>query len=182
MFKELYKNYPNLLNDTTRILSIGCGTGIDSMALNKINNNICYYGVDRLDWNYKYLNDNTVYYIEDINNWLNNMTELNINVICFPKSISELEDDKIISAARRISEINRDSDLYILVFLRANDFTLSDDIDKSEKFIDELINNGYNRSGGNVKDQYTTFVRKSEGIFKYNGFYEYPNDGVELCC
>jgi SAM-dependent methyltransferase len=181
MFDDLLKKFPELKTNTIQILSIGCGTGIDSMALNELNSNIEYFGVDKLNWSYKYKNSNTEYFLDDINDWLSKQSKLNIDIICFPKSISELSDADITKAAKRFCKINQTKDLYILVSLRANEYTISIDIDKSELFIKELKNNGYTRTGGNKSREYTTFIHEREGIVKYNGYQEYPDEGVSLC-
>lgn len=105
-FTEYYYMYDDIMNynfikDDYNILSIGCGCGIDYWACNfnqKNNQNfdgeIRYTGLDIIDWNYwDDMGKGDVYYLgEDINN-MDELDEEEYNIIIFPKSIGELDND-----------------------------------------------------------------------------------------
>lgn len=90
----------NFLNNDYKVLSIGCGCGLDfwglKMAKKECNKdlNIQYTGIDRVNWLYR---DNCS---ESKVNFINkNIREINIldnndyNIIIFPKSIGEFNDE-----------------------------------------------------------------------------------------
>lgn len=186
MFESLLKLFPKIKEQASTVLSIGCGAGLDAMGfytkygvqnINKLK----YIGIDIVDWSHKYTNSNTIYIQQDICEWLNSKDKTNIDIVSFPKSISEFSTSEIIKIAKRIGQINQSNDMYILVSLRTDTYNLNNDIDSSETFINELINAGYNRVGGNKPEHYIKFKEPDSGVYNYNGGNGYPEEAKELC-
>lgn len=96
-YKEIMKCINQYLTEVN-IVSIGCGGGIDALALNcTLNKTISYIGIDIAEW-VKIINlskyGNTKFYTadikEDTENYLKDAT-----VLFFPKSLSDIKPDAI---------------------------------------------------------------------------------------
>lgn len=185
MYEDLFKLYMNKNQDIS-VLSIGCGTGLDARGLYDkymlgTRYDCVYNGVDIVDWNYKYNHIGVFYHNEDVTRWLERQANLDINILFFPKSISELNDSQLRYMARRISEINNSDDLYIMISLRANEYTIQEDYRKSEVLYNEFNRFGYTYVDGNIPYQHRYFTQPKKGIVCFNGRNSYPDEAINLC-
>lgn len=103
------------------VLSLGCGAYIDYYGLHyaKVNNvKLNYFGVDKVDWKYKFVSnmDNCSYYNEDITK-ANMNIDKEINIIVFPKSIGEIKLDGMQNLLSILENVKINSNLYILNFV-----------------------------------------------------------------
>lgn len=106
-----YFNF-NQFIEQYNVLSIGCGCGIDLLALylHQLKTpDFKYTGIDLIDWNYRCLflpqKDNIRFVKADISNFIFENFE-KINVIFFPKSIGELPVDIFKNFLNNFSKIN----------------------------------------------------------------------------
>lgn len=125
IYKYIFNNFIPINSDTIRVLSIGCGAMLDLVgfyyALQEQKRlNKCtpyYYGVDLVDWeceatkliyNVKFIKlgiENIDFVFDDI---------MPIDIIFFPKSISEISGDNLNSFVKKTSEYNLRNEIYIV--------------------------------------------------------------------
>lgn len=185
MYDDLFKLYMNINQDIS-VLSIGCGAGLDARGLyNKHmlgrRNRCLYTGIDIIDWNYRFNHTGIQYYNDDIIEWLEEQERLNINILFFPKSIGEFNTSQLKRIAYLISELNENNDLYIMISLRANDYTIQEDYEKSEVLVKEFDKHDYKFYEGNKPYQNRQFIEQNKGIFCYNGYNKYPDEARDIC-
>lgn len=188
-YKHMYQFVfatPNL-PESIRILSIGCGTGLDYLGatlalkqLGKKDHEIHYTGVDIVEWFDKVESrkrDNVDYYTENINDFLWNSTDFNYDIITFPKSISEL-DLKTLNLI--ISCLNNFSVKSIVFISTKRTNSISEQIDK-EKFHHLLSiaqNSGYGLKyweGPNF-----SIDEADMKIAKMDDYFSHPNEAIDI--
>lgn len=175
--------------DSIRVSSIGCGSMIDYWglvdALKEINNRNCqviYKGIDIIDWNYKIekrekdkvnfkkINASTVF---------KEANKLISNVYIFPKSISEFSTNEFEDICEGFSEKEIEKDkVHILISLRSDERSMDRDMDRSEKIILAMKQNGFV-----TNDQariYIHFKEEEKGIKGLDYKFDYPDDAIEL--
>ena len=173
MYSQLFEIYDK---ENIKILSIGCGAGIDYYALDKINDkpNIDYFGVDLVDWEYK-----PDFPFAQLNiDQLNSDYFDNVNLIVFPKILTELNDEQIIHLAAAIVNSDLPNEIYFLnsyITNDSNDSSRIDGVSKFEIICKELIKNNFSIDGENSCSQYTYF-KVHAGIRKYISSFVYPNE------
>ena len=152
-YEKMYEKILSQLGDKSEIsvLSIGCGNGIDLWALQdainrrNIDLKINYYGIDYIDWSNKINGrdcDNVNYVTSNINDIEDSIDDLtNIDVLIFPKSISEIQSSDLIHIANFIS--GRSETLYVMASYRNSDYALDQDIDKIKKLCTYLKRSGF---------------------------------------
>lgn len=101
------------------------------------------------------------------------------NVYIFPKSISEFSNEEFqdICESFRKKEIQRDR-IHILISLRSDQGSMDRDMERSEKIISAIKQNGFI-----TEDNATTFIHykdEDRGIKKIDYKFEYPNEAIEL--
>lgn len=183
-YSEIYLQALTMLNNPSRVsvVSIGCGTFIDYWSLvqtiektKKINCKIEYVGIDEIDWNYKFDKRNIdEVYFEECNaiDFFNGISQLSFDIYFFPKSISEFTYDELNIMARNLEEKPILKDKIILCFsLRADDGSRERDMGRTQKIIDALRKNGFER----IRPDYGyTYFTENKGIITYNTDYIYP--------
>jgi len=173
----------NYDNDQINVFSVGCGNGIDLWSLNHAINRshssiekINYLGIDLVDWKeYFYCseNDNVTYYQCDIHGIPAFLDS--IDVLIFPKSISELKEEDIIDLADIIC--NYASQLYIVALFRTDSNNLKKDCKKFDKLVNLLIEKGFRITEGETSCYYT--VDGPNAIISNCSDYKYPDDTLE---
>ena len=180
MFKEIVKEYKD--KQRVKILSIGCGNGIDywgaRRAFNNISSNftIDYIGIDAVDWVDKILSvqgDSVDYNECKLEEANSKIADFKPNVIIFPKSISEIPSADI---ENLIDSLNLPKKFYMLVSLRDNDSHAENDMRKTSRIVghlnklDFLVDNDYN------DNHYKRFDENCKGIRGICIDYIYPNE------
>lgn len=176
---EYYEMYSELLEmyekESMNIISIGCGAGIDYDALNIIEDKplFNYRGVDIIDWSYKL---DFVFEQIDINQ-LNEQYFDDIDVIVFPKILTELSDVQIQTLANIIVNSNLSNELYFLNSYITDDSNDNSRIDGITQF--KIICNKLKEHGFSIeKNSCSTYIyyKGHDGIRKHIPNFIYPND------
>ncbi|WP_294587905.1 hypothetical protein [uncultured Ruminococcus sp.] len=187
-YEKMYENILSKLDDKSEIsvLSIGCGNGIDLWALQdainrrNIDLKINYYGIDYIDWSNKINGrdcDNVNYVTSNINDIEDSIDDLtNIDVLIFPKSISEIQSSDLIHIANFISR--RSKTLYVMASYRNSDYALDQDIDKIKELCTYLKRSGFTLSDSDPECYYC-YEDKEKGIRSIYYDYIYPNEVID---
>ena len=181
-YEYIYNNH--ILNsfnkETIGVLSVGCGNGIDLWALNRAIKrshsrikHINYLGVDCVDW-YDHFephngDDNISYSICEVTK-LEDLLE-NIDVVIFPKSISEMRYEDLEHLAELIDRCS--NSLYVIASLRSDSSNMRKDSNSFDTIIEMLNEKEYNISEG-----YTNIIHYFDGpnsIIKNYPDYTYPD-------
>lgn len=175
--------------DSIRVSSIGCGSMIDYWglvkALEEINNRNCqvkYKGIDNIDWNYKIEKrekDNVNFKKINASTVFKEANKLMSNVYIFPKSISEFSTNEFEDICEGFSEKEIEKDkVHILITLRSDERSMDRDMDRSEKIILAMKQNGFV-----TNDQARTYIyfkEEEKGIKGLDYKFDYPDDAIEL--
>ena len=187
MFDTLFAR--EKFKDSIEVASIGCGNMIDYWglveALGEIGSGECYIkyrGIDTIDWNYKIEareKDEVKFTKVNAATIFQKTSTLISNVYIFPKSISEFSNEEFqdICESFRKKEIQRDR-IHILISLRSDQGSMDRDMERSEKIISAIKQNGFI-----TEDNATTFIHykdEDRGIKKIDYKFEYPNEAIEL--
>ncbi|WFD09777.1 hypothetical protein [Tepidibacter hydrothermalis] len=179
---EYFDVYSDLIKkhslEDYNVLSIGSGCGIDyyglHFALDRNNESICYTGVDKINWSYRFDLENDEYYFinEDISNW-DKLDWDGYNILIFPKSIGEFTEKdfkKLLDMLRR-SKFKHE-DIYIISSIRE----LNDDIDTRR--LVKIINVLEKKHKYKCLDDKTTYTHYIEnvGIRKFFDDFIYPDE------
>lgn len=158
------------------ILSVGCGCGVDYQGAFLANgrnfNNITYHGIDLVKWSFSESLGNPNYDII-----LGNINEMEFppnnkyNIIMFPKSISEFDDESFDSFLAALSESTFTEDIIYLIS-SVMDKGFESDSNQYKKVADFLIGIGYKC------DEYeeTQEIKGKGGLINLDGDFDYPND------
>lgn len=175
--------------DNIEVASIGCGNMIDYWglveALDEIRNNKCqikYRGVDTIDWKYKIEareQDEVEFTKANAATIFRKTGALISNVYIFPKSISEFSNEEFqdICEGFSIKQIQKDK-VHVLISLRADQGSMDRDMERSEKIITAIKQNGFI-----TKDNATTYIHykdEDRGIKKIDYKFEYPDEAIDL--
>lgn len=187
MFATLFER--ERFKDAISVLSIGCGNMIDYWGLvealgeiGDINCHINYTGVDVIDWSYKIKErkgDEVFFEQANASSIFQKTGKLMANVYIFPKSISEFssEEFQIICEGFKEKEIEKDK-IHILLSLRADEGSMDRDMERSEKLIFAMQQNGF--STLNKARTYIHFKEEEKGIKGLDYKFEYPDEAINL--
>ena len=187
MFNTLFKR--EQFKHNIEVASIGCGNMIDYWglveALSEIGNGDCHIkcrGIDTIDWKYKIEareKDEVKFIQTNAATMFQKTNALISNVYIFPKSISEFsnEEFKNICEGFRQKDIQRDR-IYILISLRSDQGSMERDMERSEKIISAMKENGF--ITGDHAMEFFHYEPEDEGIRKIDYKFEYPNEAIEL--
>ena len=185
-YKHIYQNYilNNFNHDHINVLSIGCGNGIDLWSLDQAINcsntpikSIIYLGVDRVDWGERFEcspNDQIEYYQGDVQK-LPACTD-NVDVVIFPKSLSELADADLSYLSELINEST--NEVIISASFRTDTNNLNRDSYKFNNFIKMFIGKGFEIAKGETGVYYT--IDGLDSIYKNDPEFYYPNHVKEF--
>ncbi len=150
-YKRMYKRLLESMipGRTLEVTSLGCGNMVDYCSLKRVLPSEChvrYHGVDTIDWNDKFAacdGDHIDFAHQDITDYLAECDSLSSDVYVFPKSISEIKDDKIEVICRTINEKGFAKDeVHFLFSMRANQYSLDRDMAKTEKICKAIMELG----------------------------------------
>lgn len=120
-YKNLYTKLKSASPDLNqrkclKILSVGCGCGIDLASAQSVFNDIevTYTGVDVIDWNDRiYVGEDGVQYhnygIDNIDDSLISSAD----ILIFPRSVTDISEESLNEFARRLASLNKNK-FYIL--------------------------------------------------------------------
>lgn len=186
MYDKIFGEALSVLPETIRILSIGCGNGIDYWAaaqvIDKIKPNIKieYVGVDKCKWKYipsSRKGDSFKIIHQDIIDYLNANNRLNFNVIIFPKSISEFNNQKMIDLCREFEKARLNLPYFRMLFsLRENNDNLDADLDKVDLIVEAFKNNSTRNLSPHKYKKYDWHLIGENGIKSYDRSFTYPEN------
>lgn len=183
---EYYAIFKRLIDmnflDEYNVLSIGSGCGLDyyglHFALSEISqelvNNICYTGIDVINWNYKEDIDNDFIYFlnEDITKW-DELDWDEYNIIMFPKSIGEFSNEgynKLLEVFRNSTFKNDRICLVSSVREKNEDI----DVDRLNDLI-KILKKEQNYSCLDDNIRYSCY-KENVGLAKYYSQFKYPDE------
>ncbi len=176
LFTDFFSSFDKkMLN----VISIGCGSGIDYDALNlcKIDNSldidIQYKGIDIIDWNYK---SDFIFIKQDIIT-LNKKIFKDVDLIIFPKILTELTEDELDKLATKIVSAKRPL-LYFINSYITDDSSDSNRINGIKQF--KIICKAMEDSGYKIKNDTTCdtyqYFKKQKGLRSLYPFFIYPDN------
>ena len=174
IYKELnFNNFFNPVNQDIHVLSLGCGSGVDLLAFYLRRLSVVdfkYTVIDLANWKYRDL----IIPASDKINFINaNAADFNfknyedINLIIFPRSISEFDDNVIDSIVKNIQSINLTSKRIAIAILCRNK-GFQKDQEKYKKIIEA------------IKQQNYDYIQENPNKGSYLPIQELPNQGI--CC
>jgi hypothetical protein len=182
-FKDFFQLYRK---KSLKVISIGCGAGIDFYALecyiekSKLKIILDYTCIDVIDWQYKPDDIRFNYIHSDILQTDKNLFD-NVDLIIFPKILTELEDSTLEYIGDLLTNSNLKNELYFINSYITNDShnsTKKDGINQFNKVCTKLKVNGY-KIANNVKcNSYKYFKTHMElkDIYRFN----YPNEILDI--
>lgn len=179
---EYYTMYKKLKEikflEQYNVLSIGCGCGIDYyglyFALDENIDQICYTGIDKVDWLYRndLGNENCYFIMEDITNW-NNLDKNGYNLIVFPKSIGEFDQAAFQKLKIAIKNTRFEQDKICLIS-SARDSHIDSDVNRLEELI-QVFEDTHKFNCNNKEEKYIKF-KENAGLRKFFPEFEFPNE------
>lgn len=136
MYKEYFENFDGT---ELNVLSLGCGSGIDCEALNRViidldlDIAINYVGVDIVDWNYRPQFTWATFKLMCISK-LAAKDIRNVDLFVFPKSLTELDEDKLKIIGKLIAKSSRKDCIYFLNTYVTDDADDSNRVDGIKQF------------------------------------------------
>ena len=184
-YDYMYRNHilPEYEGEKINVLSIGCGNGIDYWALRHAIaeeysniNQVNYIGIDCVDWEEVFESvaiDNVVYYHTDVQKSKTILDSIShIDVLFFPKSISELRYDDLMLISDHIH--SKTKQLCVAASFRRETYNSSEDVAKYDYLIERLESYGFSITRGEKSIQYSS-TNNSVGVRKLFGEYIYPD-------
>lgn len=158
-YKYLYKMaLSDVKKKHIRVLSIGCGNYVDYFGLREAvsrSASIDYYGVDVIDWNYKFkpaTGDRISFSQGDAFEYLLKQDQLDYDLYIFPKSISEFSKRELQQIGKTIAEkVHPEKSIKILLSLRAKEQSMDSDKANSAVLHDALCECGMLADPNNSK-------------------------------
>ena len=168
MFQDMLKMFPILKQQGFTTLSIGCGAGLDAMGMFSVLGAFSssrYIGIDIVDWNYKFEGKNVKYKCGDVLACLSKIKKQKpIDVLCFPKSISEFDKKQIAGIVQNIERINENKYIYLLISLRTSVANRDKDLKRTKLLCQEFEKYGYKKIAGNKSNEWRIFKNKKEPV------------------
>lgn len=203
-FCEYYHTYEKVIQkiierdiNSTRVMSIGCGCGIDFYALERVladsdyeTFKVEYIGIDAINWQYRPSKREIPFIFE--NKLVANITAediSNIDIFTFPKSLTELASSDLTRLGKLIAFASKKSRIFFVNSYITNDPESGmriDGINQFKNVFDALVTGGYTTS-----DNLTTYQYLSEndvGLSKRFDFFKIPDEIVDVvksltsCC
>ncbi len=188
-YKRMYQDLMALLKNKSQlsVTSIGCGSMIDYWSLTRVfpkSCDICYIGVDVIDWNYK-LNgrgkDKVTYINADFVDLISRHAIIPTDVYIFPKSISEFSATAIFRICVELSSLIPDrKPVYFLFSLRSKSASQQIDISKTKLLHKTMLNLGF--TSNDDPESFSNFEgeEKDKKIYKVDSSFSHPTDVVEF--
>ncbi len=177
-------------NPTLKILSIGCGNGLDYWsAVNAVmhkglSSKIEYHGIDIIDWKYRFCkreNDEMSIEICNAVEYFKTNSELNCNIIFFPKSIGEFSIESFNYICDSIKKIKFTSrSIRLLVSIRSTYSHTRTDMGRVASIVKALEENKVKRfiALDNCLSPYETL--ENMGIRAFDKDFTYPENAKEF--
>ncbi|GJL33386.1 hypothetical protein SB6411_01002 [Klebsiella spallanzanii] len=185
-FCELYELYEMFFNDfegkEIKIMSIGCGSGVDCEALNRVcidlnkDINKSYLGIDLVDWNYRPVFPWARFNTMNAGN-IDSSHVKDIDLFVFPKSLTELSEDIRINIANTIASESEKDCIYFLNTYVTNCPTESIYVDGITQFntISKILTKDGLWCCTSSPNRY--FYKKDEGFLGSSyDFFKFPNE------
>lgn len=188
-YKFLYKDILRTKKvDKLSILAVGCGCCVDYhgafLAKGRDFSEISYSGIDLIEWDCldSFGNPNFNIIINDIKN-VEFPKKNNYNVIMFPKSISEFDDESFESFLNALMKSKFTQDIVFLVSSVMNKGFIFDS-KRYEKVVEFLKGIGYVCKNYNPTQE----IKTKGGLNQLDSQFDYPNDikdyiiSLSNCC
>jgi|GEM_PF-197370 len=198
MYKKIFTESVSLLPETIKILSIGCGNGIDywsaaqAVDMVKPEIKIDYTGVDKCKWKYRpEKREVDTFRIDNRNaiDYFRKCKELDYHLIVFPKSISEFDDALLGELCAELKKIKITRPYLRLLFsIRENSNNMNEDLEKIDLIVDAFCNNSTIRLMPKNYHKTKCYFVGDKGIISYDSCFRYPDDillyltNLHSCC
>lgn len=148
----MYKKLIEKMDDTSEInvVSVGCGNLLDYWSLVHVvkdRSNICYNGIDAIDWSYRFAarpRDDVGRVIGNAVSFFQGKNKFSSNVYIFPKSISEFTIEDISTIAKCFTrEAVSPSRFHFMFSLRTDSGSIERDMSKTRMIYNTIICNGF---------------------------------------
>jgi len=186
-FHALDKFFESFNKTNLKILSIGCGAGIDYYALKYYIENknmtidIYYKCIDIIDWHYKPKETNFSFVHSDINDMESNIFN-NIDLVIFPKILTELNNATLDNISEKLKNATLKNELYFInsyITDNSHNNQKIDGVKQFEKICNTLKGMGYSISGDSECTAYM-YLEKHEGIRAIYNFFIYPQEILDI--
>lgn len=177
LFKDIKTNFGSL--EGKRLLSVGCGSGVDYYALRHLigNNNFLYHGIDITSWGYRPNIENAIF--NDIN--VEDITEdfiSEIDVFIFPKSIGNMSS-YVEGFANKLVEYGKDEIIIGYTFIRDPKGGRADGLEES-KVIDRILKENSFQLDEKSDKSYLCYQDDEALVSLYSHLFEYPQDIINI--
>lgn len=151
-YKYIYHRLIEMYNleKNITVTSIGCGNLLDYWSLAhvvKTQSDICYRGIDTIDWSYKIDSrscDDVECTVGNACTLFKNDPHFPSDIYIFPKSISEFSEQNVHELAKCFTKRNISKNVVHFIFsLRFDSGSKERDINKTKIFYDKLIECGF---------------------------------------
>jgi len=195
-YNALGKFFKDYKKNSLKVISIGCGAGIDFYALqlyittNGLNIELDYTCIDIIDWNYKPNEKNFNFIHADINDIKDNIFD-DVDLIIFPKILTELDSNTIKHIISLLESSSLKDELYFLNSYITDD-SHSKQIDGIKQFakicnalqaqqyvIDNSANFGFNKHK-QISCLSYAYLREHQGLRAIFKFFIYPQEILDI--
>lgn len=196
-YKCIYRSLLNRMNydESIKVTSIGCGTGIDYWSLAQVVKDgcrICYKGIDAVEWEHQILPrpmDDFSITTGEVINLFNMSNRFSSDVYMFPKSISEFSRSDINKLIENFSKDTVAKDIFHFVFtLRTDGGSQESDMEKTSIVFEHMRKCGFRSNDDpthccSVKDPYKEKkIREMDSAFSHPGdVYSYLIELFDKC-
>lgn len=189
-FTEYYhaidKFFQDYKKSSLKVISIGCGAGIDFYALQLyiatkgLNIEYDYTCIDIIDWSYKPNESNFNFIHADINNIEYSIFD-DVDLIVFPKILTELNTNTIEHIVSLLNISNLKDELYFLNSYITDDSHAQqiNGVEQFKKICHYLKNNRF-QIDNNVKCNTYTYFKEHQGIRAVYDFFVYPQEILDI--
>lgn len=187
-YKVIYKDLINRIgmHQKIKVTSVGCGNLLDYWSLVqavKGQSDICYRGVDTIDWSYKIQPrdcDDVKWVIGDAIELFQKEHSFSSDIYIFPKSISEFSENEVFRLARCFTEETISKDIVHFLFsLRTDHGSMERDTNKTRILYKRLIDCGFRTNDNSNKYLEFKDTIKDKSICKVDDDFQHPGNVVD---
>ena len=182
-YKCIYRSLLNRMHydESIKVTSIGCGTGIDYWSLAHIvkdNCKICYRGIDTVDWNNKMIprpKDDFSITQGNAIDLFNDSGRFSSDVYVFPKSISEFSNKDVNSLIGNFTKETVAKDVFHFIFTLRTDWANQEsDMAKTFAVFNHMRKCGFRSNDDPAKTYKIVNSYREKKIQELDGDFSHP--------